>query len=244
MGLIKSTNVPPSITTFSMADIEKQARAILVRARQRAEALIVEAQRQADELKRQAHAEGLAAGYDDGIIKGMEEGGKIGHDAALNEHRSQLGTLVTAMTAAMTEFDIRRRDLETEGLRDVAELAIAIAERVTRRMGQLDPEVAVANVTEAMQLVVATADVRIAVHPLHVHVLQESIPRLQMRWPALKHIEMIADESLAPGGCRIFTRHGQIDADLDVQLQRIAAELVPVRPEKSAPVPSSGRSET
>ena len=64
--------------------------------------------------------------------------------------------------------------------------------------------------------------------------LTEALPKLQLRWPELKHIELVEDETLSPGGCRIFTRHGQIDADLDGQLQRIAAELVPAPPEAAA----------
>src|SRR2546422_125211 len=122
MGLIKSTNTPPSLTPFSLADIEKQARAILLRARAQAEQLLLAAQRDADDLRRQAQSEGLAAGYDEGIAKGMQEGGKLGHDTALTEHRTQLSTLISALTATAAEFDTRRRDLESQALREVIDL--------------------------------------------------------------------------------------------------------------------------
>ena len=227
MGLIKSANTPASLSPFSMADIEKQARAILVRARQKAEQLLIDAQRNADEIRRQAQAEGLASGYDQGIVKGMEDGGKLGHDAALSEHRTQFTTLLTALTAVVSEIDAHRQELETRGLREVIQLAIAIADRVTKRQGRLDPEVCIANVAEAMQLVVSSVDIRVALNPLQIHVLNEAMPRLRLRWPELKHIELVEDETLSPGGCRIFTRHGRIDADLEGQLERIAAELVP-----------------
>jgi len=38
---------------------------------------------------------------------------------------------------------------------------------------------------------------------------------------------LIADGTLTPGGCRIFSGGGQIDGDLDLQLTRIAQELIP-----------------
>jgi flagellar biosynthesis/type III secretory pathway protein FliH len=48
-----------------------------------------------------------------------------------------------------------------------------------------------------------------------------------MSWPALKHVELMDDPSLSPGGCRILTGGGVIDAELNAQVDRIAAELLP-----------------
>ncbi len=45
MGLIKATSAPPSLAPFSMRDVEQQAKAMLLRARQQAEALLAEALR-------------------------------------------------------------------------------------------------------------------------------------------------------------------------------------------------------
>jgi len=30
------------------------------------------------------------------------------------------------------------------------------------------------------------------------------------------------------GGCRIYSRQGQVDADLDVQLERVVSDLLPM----------------
>jgi flagellar biosynthesis/type III secretory pathway protein FliH len=53
------------------------------------------------------------------------------------------------------------------------------------------------------------------------------LPRIGAQWPNLKHVELIADGTLVPGGCRVYTGGGVIDADLELQLERIARELVP-----------------
>src|SRR5207245_385305 len=80
-----------------------------------------------------------------------------------------------------------------------------------------------ANVEEALRLVVHSADVRIAVHPSQQQMLEEVLPRIQAAWPQLKHVELIADGTLTPGGCRVFSGGGgQIDGDLNLQLERIA----------------------
>jgi len=55
MAVIKAEQSPASkLSAFSMADIEKQAKAIVIAARLRAERLILVAQQEAEELKRAA----------------------------------------------------------------------------------------------------------------------------------------------------------------------------------------------
>jgi flagellar assembly protein FliH len=227
MPVIKAENSPPQLSSFSMADIEKQAKAIIIAARLRAERLIISAQQEAEDLKRLAHAHALIEGKKDGIAQGLEEGRKTGRDEALNEQRQQLASLCAALTQAAQDLEASRLSLESDAKQAVVSLAIAIAERVTKRMGLLDPKVAEANIDQALRLVVHTADVRIAVHPSQKETLTQVLPRIQAQWPNMKHVDLIADGTLAPGGCRIFSGGGQIDGDLDLQLNRIAQELIP-----------------
>ncbi|HEX2972505.1 MAG TPA: FliH/SctL family protein [Tepidisphaeraceae bacterium] len=227
MGFIKAGNVATKAAAFSMKDIEDHAKSLLLRARQQVEQLLAAAQAEAETLKQQAKAAGFEEGRREGLAKGREEGLKAGRDEALSEQRGQLGKLAAALTGAATELETSRRELEAAALKDVIRLAIAIAERVTKRQGALDPQVAIANVNDALRLVVHASDVRIAMHPSQMAMLREVLPQLKSQWPALEHVELIEDASLAPGGCRVFTAHGQVDGDLDEQLKRIVTELLP-----------------
>ena len=227
MGLIKASQPPPAAVPFSLADIEMQARAILLRARQQADQLLVAAQQEADLIKRDAHQRALAEGREEGLKKGREEGLKAGKDQALAENRTKLTQLVNSLTAAARQLDQQRLELATSAQEDVIGLALAIADRVARRRGQLDPQVAIANVTEALKIVTHASDIRIAVNPAHKAAMEEALPALKLQWPALAHVQVVDDPALAPGGARVFTQHGRIDADLDEQLRRIAQDLAP-----------------
>jgi flagellar assembly protein FliH len=233
MPVIKAENSPPQLSSFSMADIEKQARAIIIAARLRAERLLIAAQQEAEDLKRLAHAQALIEGKKDGLTQGLTEGRAQGRDEALNEQRQQLAALCAALAQAAQELEASRLALESDAKQAVVSLAIAIAERVTKRMGLLDPKVAEANIDQALRLVIHTADVRIAVHPSQKDALAQVLPRIHAQWPEMKHVDLIADGTLAPGGCRIFSGGGQIDGDLDLQLTRIAQELIP-QPESTS----------
>jgi flagellar assembly protein FliH len=227
MGLIKSANAPVAMIPFSMKDIETQARALIARAKERAEGLLIEAQKEAEQLKAAARVEGLVEGKRDGLAKGLEEGRKNGAQQALGEHRTQLANLIKALTQTAADLDASRLQLEAEALTEVIDLSVAIATRVTKRQGLIDPAVLTANAHEAMKLVVSSSDVRIALHPSQRQYFLDALPQLQMTWPALQHVQLIDDETLAPGGCRVFSKGGQVDADLDGQLDRIIADLMP-----------------
>jgi flagellar assembly protein FliH len=228
MGLIKAGNAPAKAAVpFSMKDVEAAAKEILLRAQRQAEQLIVAAQTEGEALKKQMQAEGFAAGRQEGMAKGMEEGRKAGHQAALTEHKAQLTQAVNTLAAALKQVEGSRKQLEADALAEVVQLAVAVARRVTKRQGEVDEQVLVENLREAMKLVVHAADIRVAVHPNQKRVLAEALPKLQLEWPALEHAELVEDATLAAGGCRVFTLHGRVDADLDGQLDRVVADLMP-----------------
>src|SRR4051812_33669766 len=176
MGLIKATSAPTTLAPFSMRDVEEQARALLLRARQAAERLLAEAQREGEEIRKRAHAEGLADGMVEGLARGTEEGRAAGRQQALEEHRTGLSQALAALTSAGQALDASRADLESGALQEVVELAIAVARRVTKRQGVIDPAVLTENLREAMKLVVHAGDVKVAMHPLQRQTLQSALP--------------------------------------------------------------------
>jgi flagellar assembly protein FliH len=227
MGLIKSSEVPLTVVPFSMADVERTAKSMLLRAQSQAEQLLAAAQTEAETLRQQAREQGLAEGRRDGTAQGLAQGKQAGQQQALTEHRSQLDKAIAALNAAAAAMEKGRDELESAGLIEVVQLALAIARRVTKRQANIDPHVLAANLGEAMKLAVKSADIRIAIHPSQKATLDAALPQLKLQWPNLDHVQIVEDRELHPGGCRIFTENGRISADLDEQLDRIAGELLP-----------------
>jgi len=132
-----------------------------------------------------------------------------------------------AVTAAVSQLEMSRHDLECSGINEVVKLAASIARRVTKLQAAIDPQVLIENLKEAMKLAIQAADVRIVINPDQRKVLLEELPRLQLHWPSVKHVELIDDPTVGPGGCRIITRQGEIDARIEEQLDRVIADLAP-----------------
>jgi flagellar assembly protein FliH len=227
MGLIKAEKTPPALGAFSFQDIEAQARSVLQMARKRAEQFLAAAQAEAQVIRREAHEKGLAEGRAKGEAAGLEAGRKAGSDAALAEHREKLSLLIGSLTLALKNVEASRADLESNALRDVVSLAAAIARRVTKRQGMIDAEVLSENVRGALSLVMHESDVRVALNPAQRDTLAAVLPKIKFQWPQFSHIELIEDATLAAGGCRVFTASGSIDGDLDAQLDRVIADVLP-----------------
>jgi flagellar assembly protein FliH len=234
MGLIKSNNAPAVLAPFSMRDIESQAQAILLRAQQQVDQLLADAQSEGAKIRQEAYDTGFAAGREDGLRKGAEEGLAAGKQAALAEQRMKLEQLAKTLIATVTDLDSSRTRLESQAASEVVKLAVAIARRVTKLQASLDPSVLTENVCAAMKVAVHSSDIRIAVHPSQKQALTEVLPQLRMQWPGVSHVELLEDAKLAPGGCRIFTMHGEVDADLQRQIDRVASELLPEAPSAGA----------
>jgi flagellar assembly protein FliH len=227
MGLIKSANAPTTLSPFSLKDVEEIARQVLRKARNQADQLLAEAQAEGEKIKAQAKAAGQVEGTKAGFAEGSMTGQKAGHQQALAEHNAALTTLVKTLTALSAEINASRHQLEEEAGNSVVQLAVAITRKVTKLQGTRDPAVVTSNVDAAARLVVRASDVRLSLHPSQRQTLLAALPALKMQWPSLAHVELVDDETLSPGGCRLRTRGGLIDADLDAQVDRIALELLP-----------------
>jgi flagellar assembly protein FliH len=227
MGVIKAGGVSSKAVKFSMVDVEAYAQTVIARAKEQAARLIDVAEQEAGGIRDKRYREGFEAGKADGYAVGLEQGRPVGRAEALAGNSEQLEALVTALADSANKLEVSRRKLETETVYDVIRLSVAIARRVTKKLGDTDPEVAKANVAEALQMVVGASSVRVALHPTQLRILDHEIPEIRKRFPRIQQVELVADPSLSPGGCRLLAGSGIVDADLETQLNRIVADLVP-----------------
>jgi flagellar assembly protein FliH len=225
--LVKASHVPLAASVFSLRDIEAQGIEILRLAREKATAIVAAAQGESLVMRRAAHVQGLGEGRKQGVVEGHAEGKKTGHAEALAEHGPALKKLIETLSKLVAELEQSRDELTSQGVIEVTALACAIARRVTKRQGMIEPDVLTENLKEAMTLAVHAADIRIELHPSQLKKLQEELPSLRIAWPQLKHVELKGEPEISPGGVRIKTLHGEVNGELETQLDRIAAELMP-----------------
>jgi flagellar biosynthesis/type III secretory pathway protein FliH len=187
MALIKSSKTPDTVVRFSLPDLEEQARARLARAQEEAQQIIDDANARAIEIESAAREQGQAAGWQQGHTDGRDSG----VDEAFDQHATRLREVIATFNAAAMALADFRAQVETAATRDAVELALAIAARITKRQGAIDPDVLLENMKGALNIVGRAGVTRVAVHPSQRAMLAEILPQLQLDSPSVRHAEIV-----------------------------------------------------
>lgn len=209
---------------LDLGDLADEGEAIKHAARVEAQRIIDEANATRDRLIASAHSDGLAQGRAEGIERGRADGAA----RALAESRDQLERLDRAWTEAAERFERDRVAMLVEARRDVLELALRIAQRITHRAIELSPEIVADQLEAVLAALARPTRLTIAIHPDDEPIVRQALPGLVARCAHAEHVEVAVDPSLGRGSCVAQTAGGGIiDAAIDTQLDRIARELLP-----------------
>ena len=199
---------------FNLDDVRVQAEAYLSRVREQALHILIEAQKQAENIKQAAAAEGRR----EALAKA---------DAELEAKvAGQMQQVLPALKSAATQLENARPGWLAHWERRAVHLATAIAGRILRRKLPAMPEVTIALVREALELAAGASQVRVLMNPEDFALLRGQVERLTAEIAKLGSAEVLADESIARGGCRVETLHGSLDQGFEAQLARIEEELI------------------
>ncbi|MBU0717081.1 MAG: flagellar assembly protein FliH, partial [Planctomycetes bacterium] len=118
------------------------------------------------------------------------------------------------------------RDLAITAESDLLDFAVMVASRLTYEIGRLDREAAKANLSRALRLVSSKTDVLIRVHPDDLATMAEFADSVLKQAESSPAVRLEADESMAPGGCRVRSEPMEIDATLETQIDAMVALLL------------------
>ena len=164
----------------------------------------------------------LQRSFEAGRQQGFEEGQKAeretgaAHSHAAEERHQRVRVELVA------KFEAARSGYLQEVEREVVKLALAVAARILRREAQIDPLLLTGAVRIALGQLANTTEVRLHVPAQERDLWSEAVglvPHLAAR------PEIIAQEDLAPGDCRIETEIGSVDLGLQAQLCEIESSF-------------------
>src|SRR5437660_1067285 len=174
MGLIKAA-IATTTVRVSLRDIEAEARATVDQAQREASRIVADARERAGEIGAGAMSEGWSHGF----AQGREEARR----QAIDQHAEEIRLAVEALLRAAATIELSRAELENAALAEVVRLALAVAARITRRQGIVDPGVLAANLREAVKLIVRREGLHVAIHPSQRATLNEALAPLELEWP-------------------------------------------------------------
>ncbi len=225
MGLIRRADAMTMVrdaVVLDLGDLARQGEEILARSRQQAQGVVAEAQRERERLLATASEEGRRAGFEEGLKQGRIEG----RQAALDADAEEISRLVGVWEEAAARFEAQRDRLMGELRTDVLRLALAISERVVKRIVEIDEGLAAREVEAALSLVAANSRAVVAVHPDDRANVEGVVGGILRRFGRAGHVEVVEDPVVTRGGCVIRSARGSVDARVETQLQRIAQAVL------------------
>lgn len=187
---------------------------------QQAERYLEEARPEADQIVKKAHKSA------DGVRATAQQAGKEAALAAMKEAiGEEMRTLMPALDQVIEDLGRAKQGWLANWEKQAIHLATAIAGRILRRELEQTPEVTLPLVREALELAEGSTNIRVLLSPKDMETLGEQVEQLATSISRLGPTEIVADPTLAPGGCRVETQRGVIDNSFEAQLDRIEEEL-------------------
>lgn len=200
-------------STFNFDDMSAKADAYVKQVRDQAGKIVAEARKEAEKIRRQAEIDGLKAAQKQ--MQTMVEA----------ETARRMQTVIPAVQAAVAELKNTKSAWQAHWEATGVRLACRIAARILRRELTHTPELPLKLIREALELSVAADGIRILLNPQDLQHLGNQVTALTAEFAPTGRVEIVPDDRIAAGGCKLETRHGSIDQQIATQLERIEEEL-------------------
>jgi flagellar assembly protein FliH len=209
--IIKAADHDASVHSiaFNFDDMAGRADQYLAKIRKEALKIVAKAQQEANVVRRQAEVDGY---------KAVEE-------MVRQQLAEKLATLLPALEKAVQDIQHAKQAWLKHWEKSAIHVASMIAERLIQRELSHRPEITVKWVRDALELAAGSSELRIHLNPDDHQALGPEIETIAKALSGLAPAELIPDPEIRSGGCRIDTRFGTIDQQIEAQLARIEEEL-------------------
>ncbi|MDR0522343.1 MAG: hypothetical protein LBH00_10900 [Planctomycetaceae bacterium] len=197
-------------------------------------ALKIKQQQESEESREKGFEEGKKAGYDEGHSKGYADGEmkaqidyaeKVHHEAEI-QLGAKLETLLPALSGMIDQLETAKRSFLQYWEEHVIRIAAAIAEKAVNRQLPEMIDVPIKLLRETLELGTGSTSLRIRLNSGDYETLKPQIDILVREMTRSVPVEMIADPSVAAGGCVAETSKGSIDNQIFSRIERIEQELL------------------
>jgi flagellar assembly protein FliH len=213
-------------TVLNLADFAAEARKVILDARKEAAEIVARAKVKADgvqdQSRRQGYDEGFARGQDDGYADGR----RCGMEEARQKYQQEYAQVLAVSRQVAAELSAVRSDGFQRACGDTVEMAVALAEKIVCRVARANIEVAKGNLAKALELAHYGGQIVVQVNAGQLVALKEHFPRLAEALGAGGDVSLVGQDDISPGGVKLISPQGQIDATVETQLTNVAREML------------------
>jgi len=167
-------------------------------------------QNKIEQIQKEAHEKGFSHGQKEGYDAGMLEANKI----------------VENITHIMVSIEDLWHRMVTQYENDIIELVKRISEKVIYGHTQIDNEIVKRAILKSFELIPEPTEATINVSTEDYDFIETAKEDLFEKIKSLKKVSIVSDPSLTRGGCRIETKVGEIDSDIQSRLDAISKSII------------------
>ena len=149
-----------------------------------------------------------------------------GRQAGIEEAQERFGRSADALARGLEEISRLRESLLHNSSQDMLRLVMTIARQVLQAETTVRRDLVLKTIDRALQAAVQADHHHILVSPEDLEIVQENKPLFLAGISGLKNLTIQADPDIAPGGCRLESEIGAVDATIDGQLEEIRRTLL------------------
>ncbi|EAQ82022.1 FliH/SctL family protein [Blastopirellula marina] len=202
-----------SAVAFNFEDVTDRAQGELAKIKQYAAKLIQEAQQEAAKIRQQA----AAAGQGDATQKAQQ--------TLKTQVDQQAATVVPALQQIVKELSEAKQVFLKEWEDAALHVACSIAEKIIRREVAARPEIGVEMIRETIKLASGCSEIVVHMNPADIDAMDQGASNSANVLRRLSPSQIVPDPALSRGSCRVETQFGEIDGQIETQLQRIEEQL-------------------
>ncbi len=158
-------------------------------------------------------------------IQEYKKGEADGHQRGKNEGYAEAKKVIDNFNSLINDAIRQREVLYNEACKEIPQLVMHIAKKITFDAIKLDPELTIDIVSGTIKKIVDRSKIKVKVHPDHLQLIEQQIDRFKGASGGIKEISIEADSRVRYGGCFVETPTGDIDARIDSQFEIIAEAL-------------------
>ncbi|MCK9201667.1 MAG: flagellar assembly protein FliH [Gallionella sp.] len=159
-----------------------------------------------EQIRQQAYDEGYAQGHDAGYAAGAQQ------------IRTEIGQVQAVMQQLQTELN----QIDVQLAQSLLNLSLEIARKMVGQTLQVNPEVILGIVNEAIgSLPHFNQHAHLVLHPEDVELVRKHMgdQLSQTGW------KLLSDPRIERGGCRVETAHTKVDATVEARWKRIVESI-------------------
>jgi flagellar assembly protein FliH len=179
----------------------------------------------AEQASKKLRAQAVEQGYQDGYAKGLVQGEQDGHAQAQARAVAERELLRADIADFIAHIEAERVRAWSEMEPRIIEMVFALSAQVIKQEIEVNREIALSVVRNALRRVTDSTSLRIRVHADDLETVRTNRADLLTLVDGANHVEIIEDRRVGAGGCILETSAGSIDARIETQLETLSDAL-------------------